>query len=157
MSYEIFLEDQIRLILPLEHSIRSDRDYKQLQIRSSDEPMTIFVTENSPIFVLYFSYISLIFLLDFFLIWSFIVACPLTILCSYLAFSLIFLLLYSAPFLPCFLISFSCTSFLFLHFLFSHSFFYCSLLPFLLPFLLLFLFLSSPHSSPLLLFHFQFR
>ena len=34
LSYEIFLEDQIRLILPLEHSIRSDRDYKQLHNRT---------------------------------------------------------------------------------------------------------------------------
>ena len=31
LSYEIFLKDQLQLIVPLEHSVQSDRDYKQLQ------------------------------------------------------------------------------------------------------------------------------
>ena len=33
LSYEIFLKDQLQLVSPLEHSIRSDRDYKQLQYK----------------------------------------------------------------------------------------------------------------------------
>ena len=33
LSYDIFLKDQLQLVSPLEHSIRSDRDYKQLQYK----------------------------------------------------------------------------------------------------------------------------
>ena len=33
VSYEIFLNDQLRLVVPLEHSLQVDRDYKQLQYK----------------------------------------------------------------------------------------------------------------------------
>lgn len=33
LSYEIFLKDQLALVVPLEHSVQSDRDHKQLQYK----------------------------------------------------------------------------------------------------------------------------
>lgn len=33
ISYEIFLNDQLRLLVPLEHSLQVDRDFKQLQYK----------------------------------------------------------------------------------------------------------------------------
>ena len=33
ISYEIFLKDHLQLVVPLEHSMQTDRDYKQLQYK----------------------------------------------------------------------------------------------------------------------------